>query len=142
MSLILGALVLVALMIPITLGVIACFAFKRLADKGSKWDKLAARYPAAGQRNVSARLVGVMLFDGVRHKRMIKVAALSEGLYMERGSLMGIGAGRPPLLVPWENLRETQDTPTFPVLVSDAWRSFEVDGVPLSVPASYLGAAE
>ncbi len=142
MSSILGVLVLGLLVFLGMIGAAVFFVFRYLAGRSSKWDELAARYPGEDKRGVSTRLVGVMVFDGVRYKRMIKIASLSEGLYMEREAVMGIGGSKPPMFIPWERLKETQNTPTLSILLSDSWRSFDGGGFSLSIPASYLNAHE
>ncbi len=128
-----------AILIPLAMtGAIIYVVARRLGQGSPRWRALAARYPGPQLRPPSARRLSQAFFDGAGYKNVLMIAPLAEGLYLERVPLLG---SRPPtMLIPWQVVRQTDAVPTFPILLADQWLAFDIDSVPICVPASYLPA--
>ena len=81
------------------------------------WHALAKRFPAASEpANVNKRQNGGVGSIGlVQMRNLLRAAATNEGLYLAFPKILS--AGHPPLLIPWPQLRITNDKTLFGVRV-------------------------
>ena len=81
------------------------------------WHALAKRFPAGSEpANVSKRQNGGIGLIGLVHLRnLMRAAAMDQGLYLAFPKIFSVG--HPPLLLPWSQLRITDDKTIFGVRV-------------------------
>jgi hypothetical protein len=81
------------------------------------WHSLAKSFPASSEpANVSKRQnAGVGLIGLVQLRNLMRAAATDEGLYLAFPKIFSMG--HPPLLLPWSQLRVTDDKTVFGIRV-------------------------